>query len=177
MVSKELEARRGVGLPAARAAKAPIPMTTGEVPYWLVDQGYVPRELTEEEEAICVRVKSLRAQEFLRWFPRIGTLDKVCQRVGISGGSPSRWERTDEAFAELYGRLKEDTKALLNSVSMRCGLDGFEDRMYNADGNLVGRRVRQDPSFLSKLMAKVDPEWRNVDQGQQINIVVQVVPE
>jgi hypothetical protein len=49
--------------------------------------------------------------------------------------------------------------------------------MFNADGDLVGMRKRQDPSFFTKFMAKVDEDWRPVDQGTQVMVQVVVAPE
>jgi len=168
---------RGVGLPAEKAKKAPLPMDTSVVPYWLVDAGYVPRELSEEEEGILSRVRTERAKEFLRWFPRLGTSSEVCKRVGVGTSAPTRWRERDEAFAELYKRLQADVVAVMNDVALKRALDGFEDRMFNADGDLVGMRKRQDPSFFTKFMAKVDEDWRPVDQGTQVMVQVVVAPE
>ena len=58
-------------------------------------------------------------------------------------------------------------------------LHGFEERIYDKHGNLAGRKIKQDPSFLRAMLGAQDPEnWgARGERDGNITVVIMDVAE
>ena len=140
-----------------------------------------PYEPTEEDFTLFDSMAhvSPHAPSYLLAYARTGLNTEACRRIGISDSLPRYWKRRHPDFADLIKDLKEGVRDRWTAVGQRKALEGFRDEMYNADGDLVGVKIREDPGFLKATLGAVDPDrWGKArDTGQIININIVDVNE
>jgi hypothetical protein len=136
----------------------------------------VPYEPAEEDKALFGSMGHVSplAPAYLLAYARTGISAEACRRIGISESLPRQWKRRHPDFATMMEELKEGVRDRWNALARRKALEGFEERLYNAEGELVGRKVREDPSFLKAVLGSLDAEnWgRAGESGQSITIQV-----
>jgi hypothetical protein len=136
----------------------------------------VPYEPTEEDQALFDSMGHVSplAPAYLLAFARTGISAEACRRVGISESLPRVWKLRHPEFAQIQEDLKEGIRDRWNALARQKALGGFEERPCNASGELVGRKVREDPSFLKAVLGSLEPEnWgRAGESGQSITIQV-----
>ncbi len=136
----------------------------------------VPYEPTPEDEAAFDSVAHVSplAPPFLLAFARTGICAEACRRIGISESLPRQWKRRHPDFATTMEELKEGVRDRWNALARRKALQGFEERLFNANGELVGRKVREDPGFLKAVLGSLDADnWgRAGENGQSIIVNV-----
>ena len=149
--------------------KAPA-KTVGYQARSLEDWEPVPYEPAEEDQALfdsMVHVSPL-APAYLLAYARTGISAEACRRIGISESLPRQWKRRRPDFATMMEELKEGVRDRWNALARRKALEGFEERLYNANGELVGRKVREDPSFLKAVLGSLDADsWGRAGEGGQ----------
>ena len=103
----------------------------------------------------------------------------ACAAIGIDPSTPRQWKRKDPHFAAILEGIRQEVVERWQTVAEYRALYGFEERIYDKHGNLAGRKIKQDPSFLRAMLGALDPEhWgRRGDTDQVVNIVVQRVSE
>ena len=69
-----------------------------------------------------------------------------------------RVRERDREFAELWDDALEEALDRLEAQMYRFATEGYEERLYDADGNLVSRRVREDPASAARLLAAHRPQ-------------------
>ncbi len=95
---------------------------------------------------------------------------------GANGTAPVyKWRDTDPVFLEIHDRFWKEVRARWQPVAEHKALHGFEDLLYDAEGDLKDRRVREDSSFLRALLASIDPEHWGSRTEQDSNITVVIV--
>ena len=168
---KTLTTRKGEELDAEETDRKPVLRART-----LDDWEPYPYEPTDDDFAHFNSMAHIspHAPAYLMAFARTGLNTEACRRIGISDSLPRYWKRTHPDFAALIEDLKEGVRDRWTAVGMRKALDGFRDEMYNADGDLVGVKIREDPSFLKAVLGAVDPErWgKTRDSNQDITIVI-----
>ncbi len=135
-----------------------------------------PRVITEEEDELFDSVTvSPSAPAYLRAYTKTGNSVAACSIVGISPSTPRAWKRRDPHFAAIRTDIKEEVVERWNAVCEYRAGKGFEERIYDGDGKLIARKVRQDPSFLRAMMGAQDPENWGTRGDRESNITVVIV--
>lgn len=177
--------RKALSLMQGKGKKLDTP-TNGKEPVahrarTLEDYEPYPRVITDEERELFASMEDVspHAPGYLEAYVRFGNHEAACSGIGIDSSTPRRWKQRRPDFAALREFIKKDVVSRWNTVVQALAMEGFEDRMYDADGELVGRRVRQDASFVRAFMASIDPERWGKQSGtdQSITIVIQDVKE
>ncbi len=147
----------------------------------LEDWEPVPYEPAEEDHALFASMGHVSpfAPAYLLAYARTGISAEACRRIGISESLPRVWKVRHPEFAQIQEDLKEGIRDRWNALARRKALEGFSERLYNAKGELVGRKIREDPSFLKAVLGSLDAEnWgRAGESGQNITIQVLQVSE
>ena len=146
----------------------------------LADWEQVPRVITPEEEEVLDAVTvSPIAPIYLRAYIASGNSAFACSVVGIGLSTPRAWKRRDAHFAAVWADIKDEVRERWNGVAEYRALHGFEERVFDKHGELVARKVRQDPSFLRAMLGAQDPEnWgRRGERDSNITITVHRVAE
>ena len=134
------------------------------------------RVITEEEDELFDSVTvSPSAPAYLRAYTKTGNSVAACSIVGISPSTPRAWKRRDPHFAAIRTDIKEEVVERWNAVCEYRAGKGFEERIYDGDGKLIARKVRQDPSFLRAMMGAQDPENWGTRGDRESNITVVIV--
>ena len=143
----------------------------------LADYELAPRELTEEEEELFDTFATLspNAPTYLRALVKYGNSYFATAEIGIGPSVPRQWKARSPEFATIFATIKIEIAERWNAVAHNKALGGFEDRMYDKDDNLVGRRVRQDPTFLRAMLGSKDPENWGKEGASGLNITVVIV--
>ena len=169
---KEHEPTQGKKLKAAKKLK-PV----GRRAQTLEDWEPYPYEPTEEDLRIFDSMAhvSPHAPGYLLAFARTGLNTEACRRIGISDSLPRYWKRRHPDLAAMLEDLKEGVRDRWTALGQRKALEGFRDEIYNADGDLVGVKIREDPSFLKSTLGAVDPERWGKSRETSQNIIVNIV--
>ena len=139
-----------------------------------------PRVITQEEEELLDSVTvSPMAPVYLRALIATGNSIVACAAVGIDPSTPRKWKRRDAQFAAILADIHEEVVERWNAVAEYRALHGFEERIYDKHGNLAGRKIKQDPSFLRAMLGAQDPEhWgARSERDSKITIVIMDVDE
>jgi hypothetical protein len=85
-----------------------------------------------------------------------------------------RVRNRDREFAEAWDEVLEEALDRLEAAMYRYGTEGYEERVYDAQGNLVSRRVREDPASARALLAAHRPalwsERHRLEVGGSIDV-------
>ena len=157
----------------------PAKLAPGEtVPAPLPDdlQGYRGRTLYPDEEQELEGM-SPKAQAYIRALALTGKAGLAAEMAGCSQVATVYWRAHHPQFVTLESGIKADIIARANDLAMDRVYEGFEERMYGAEGELKGKRVRQDPSHTARWLQSIDPAWRNDDKAQTINVQILQVTE
>ena len=146
----------------------------------LADWEPTPRVITPEEEELLDSVTvSPVAPVYLRELIATGNSIVACAAVGIDPSTPRKWKRRDAHFAAILADIREEIVERWNGLAEHRALRGFEERIYDKHGNLAGRKIKQDPSFLRAMLGAQDPEhWgARSERDSKITIVIMDVDE
>ena len=138
------------------------------------------RVISSAEEATLDAVTvSPMAPAYLRALITLGNNVVACAAIGIDPSTPRQWKRKDPHFTAILEGIRQEVVERWQAVAEYRALYGFEERIYDKHGNLAGRKIKQDPSFLRAMLGALDPEhWgRRGETDQVVNIVVQRVAE
>ena len=139
-----------------------------------------PRVITEEEDELFDSVTvSPMAPAYLRALIATGNSIVACAAIGIDPSTPRKWKARDAHFAAILADIRQEIKERWNAVAEYRVLHGFEERIYDKHGNLAGRKIKQDPSFLRAMLGAQDPEnWGSRgERDGNIRIVIMDVAE
>lgn len=172
---KALTLTQGAGAKVESTAPAPA-VGSARTAKSLDEWEPYPYEPTEDDEKLFASMAHVSPMTpgFLQAFARTGTIAEACRRIGISDSLPRKWRQRHSDFAELLEAQKDCVRDRWNATAQRKAQEGFEERLYNAAGELVGRKVREDASFLKAVLGSIDAEhWGRGGEGdQQINIII-----
>ena len=114
---------------------------------------------------------------YLEGYYATGKKALTCKALGISESLPRKWKQSSPAFALLYDEVEECVNERWSELGDTLAVEGFEERMYDKQGNLAGRRVRIDPGYMKALLASKLPNWRPNEQSTEIQVNVLVRAE
>ena len=146
----------------------------------LADWEPTPRVITpEEEESLDSVTVSPMAPAYLRALIATGNSIVACSAIGIDPSTPRKWKARDAHFAAILADIRQEIKERWNAVAEYRALHGFEERIYDKHGNLAGRKIKQDPSFLRAMLGAQDPEnWGSRgERDGNLTIVIMDVAE
>ena len=136
-----------------------------------------PRVIPEGERAaikmVCKDI-SPQAAVWLETYIVTGNQSAAAAILGMSPSTPLAWRKRHPPLQALIDGYQEEIRDRWNAVAQHKSMEGFQEWLYGKDGSLAGRRVRQDPSFLGKVLGSIDPEKWGKDQASQ-TIVVNVL--
>jgi hypothetical protein len=78
-------------------------------------------------------------------------------KVGHDRATFYRLRDRDAVFAGEWRDAIEEAVDRLEAAAFRYATVGAEERTYDADGNLVSRRIREDPATAARLLAAHRP--------------------
>ena len=134
------------------------------------------RVITEEEGDLLDSVTvSTQAPIYLRALIATGNSIVACSAIGIDPSTPRKWKRRDTHFAAILADIREEIKERWNAVAEYRALHGFEERIYDKHGNLAGRKIKQDPSFLRAMLGAQDPEHWGSRGERDGNVTITVM--
>jgi len=134
-----------------------------------------PRELLPEEREIIAGLREISpfAPAYLTAWIYLGVKSKAAQAAGISSATVRTWTKRSDVWRQVEEFYAQEIRDRWNAIAQARGLVGFKEEVYDKEGNLKHTRVRQDPSFLARLMTSIDREgWREDPKGQPVEIVI-----
>lgn len=135
-----------------------------------------PRVIPEGELAAIAEVCkdiSPQAAIWLETYIRTGNQAAAAAIIGISPSTARAWRHRHPPLQALVDGYQEEIRDRWNAVAQHKGMEGFQEWMYNKDGDPAGSRVRQDPGFVRALLGSIDPErWGKDERAQTIVVNV-----
>lgn len=94
--------------------------------------------------------------------------------AGVGRSTVYRLRERDRTFAEAWREAEAEAIDKLEAQAYRFAMEGAEERLYDAEGNLVSRRVREDPASAARLLAAHRPalysERHRLEIGGRVDI-------
>ena len=115
------------------------------------------------------------ARAFLRAFATTLTIAGAADVVGIARSTHYKWLKNTPGYPEAFEYAQREAKDEWHAILKDRVENGLEERMYDADGNLKHRRIRQDAALLKMQMMAVDPETFNPDRSKDSNVEIVIV--
>ena len=140
----------------------------------LVPVGSMELLVDEERDMLDARLQP-HAREFLRAFVKTLTIADAADVVGIARSTHYKWLKKMPGYPEAFEHAQREAKDQWHVILKDRVDNGLEELMYDADGNLKYRRIRQDASLLKMQMMAVDPETYNPERRNDTNVIINVV--
>ena len=115
------------------------------------------------------------AREFLRAYVKTLTIVDAAEVVGIARSTHYAWLKNVPGYPEAFEYAQREAKDQWHAILKDRVDNGLEERLYDADGNLKHRRIRQDASLLKMQMIAVDPETFVPERNNNANVIINVV--
>ena len=167
---------RAMGLPA----KAPTtnvmgPRLTGQartLADWEPHRRIIPPEEAAAIEAACKEVAPLAATYLQAWI-KTGNHVAASEILGISPSAARYWRSRNPSYQALFDAYTPEITERWLTVAQQKGVEGFRDWTFDAEGQLKGSRLREDPGFLRALLGAIDPErWGRDERSPSIVVNV-----
>jgi len=140
----------------------------------LVTVGSTDLMADEERDMLDARLQP-HAREFLRAFVKALTIADAADVVGIARSTHYKWLKKMPGYPEAFEHAQREAKDQWHVILKDRVDNGLEELMYDADGNLKYRRIRQDASLLKMQMMAVDPGMYNAERSRDTNVIINVV--
>jgi hypothetical protein len=95
---------------------------------------------------------------FLEHFAATLNVTESAKVAGVGRSTIYRLRDRDQAFREAWLEAEAEAIDKLEAAAYRYATEGAEERTYDADGNLLSRRVREDPASAARLLAAHRPD-------------------
>ena len=141
-----------------------------EKPQLAVGQYPPGRELHEDELKEAAEVRLDSARRWLHAYAACWSSNQASRACGIHNQNVRYWDKTDPVFYKMRLALKAEAEENWTEHAQNKAKYGFRKQLFDADGELKATELREDPSFLAKVMASMNPDWRPNDQGAEIVI-------
>jgi hypothetical protein len=111
-----------------------------------------------------------KRKAFLEILSQTGQVTKAAQAVGYtSTNSLHALRREDEDFAEQWDEAIEAAKDSLESEAIRRAMEGTMEPTYYK-GEVVGYHPKYSDQLLMFVLRKLDPSYRDTNNGGSMNI-------
>jgi hypothetical protein len=111
---------------------------------------------------------------FLEHFAATLNVTEAAKVAGVGRSTVYRLRERDRTFAEAWLEAEAEAIDKLEAQAYRFAMEGAEERTYDADGNLVSRRVREDPASAARLLAAHRPalysERHRLEIGGRVDV-------
>jgi hypothetical protein len=101
-----------------------------------------------------------RVNDFLKAFALCGSIRKACEVAAVSRRSVHRWREEDEDFASRFEEAQLEAADRIREAMHKAGVEGWEDEIYDKEGNLRGKRWQFSPPVLIRMAEANCPEYR-----------------
>ncbi len=127
----------------------------------------------EDADVLYARLQP-HAREFLRAFVKTLTIVDAADVVGIARSTHYKWLKNMPGYPEAFEHAQREAKDQWHGILKDRVDNGLEELMYDADGNLKYRKIRQDAALLKMQMMAVDPDTSSPERRKDshVNIVV-----
>ena len=115
------------------------------------------------------------AREFLRAFVKTLTIVDAADVVGIARSTHYKWLKNMPGYPEAFEYAQREAKDQWHAILKDRVDNGLEERLFDSDGNLKHRRIRQDAALLKMQMMAVDPDTFVPERNNNTN-VIEVTP-
>ena len=130
---------------------------------------------TDDERDMLYAGLQPHAREFLRAFVETLTIADAADLVGIARSTHYKWLKNMPGYHEAFEYAQREAKDQWHAILKDRVDNGLEEKLYDADGNLRHRRIRQDASLLKMQMMAVDPDTFNPERRRDSNVVINVI--
>lgn len=114
-----------------------------------------------------------KAREFIGILRHEKTVKKTCKILGCSLGQADQYKRTVPGFRDVWKAVSRELDTFYEDILAERAVSGMEEQRFNAAGELMETRIRQDPSLLKSLLgARMPTKYGSREGNQQINIVI-----
>jgi hypothetical protein len=111
---------------------------------------------------------------FLKHLAETLNVTAAAKLAGVGRSTVYRLRKHDRTFAEAWLEAEAEAIDKLEAATYRYATEGAEERTYDADGNLVSRRVREDPASAARLLAAHRPalysERHRLEIGGRVDV-------
>lgn len=97
-------------------------------------------------------------ETFVRHLAETLNVTAAASAAGVHRATVYRLRARDQVFREAWREAEAEAIDRLEAQAYKFAIEGAEERTYDADGNLVSRRVREDPGSAARLLAAHRPE-------------------
>ena len=149
-------------IPSASEGKALVPIGSADL-------------TTDEERDMLYAPLQPHAREFLRAYVKTLTIADAADLVGIARSTHYKWMKNTPGYPEAFEYAQREAKDQWHAILKDRVDNGLEELLYDGDGNLKHRRIRQDASLLKMQMMAVDPETYNPERSKDSNVNIVVV--
>ncbi len=115
------------------------------------------------------------AREFLRAYVKTLTIVDAADVVGIARSTHYKWLKNVPGYPEAFEHAQREAKDQWHGILKDRVDNGLEELMYDADGNLKYRKIRQDAALLKMQMMAVDPDTFVPERNNNTNVIINVV--
>lgn len=124
----------------------------GEVP--ANERARTSRAPVQAKPRITARSRTV----FLRELAATCNITAAAAKAGHHRGSFYRLRNQDAGFAEQWAEALAEAVDRLEAEAFRLAAEGVTERTYNADGDLVSSRTREDPRLIQFLLSAHRPD-------------------
>ena len=128
--------------------------------------------MADEEQDVLYAPLQPHAREFLRAYVKTLTIADAADVVGIARSTHYNWLEKMPGYPEAFEYAQREAKDQWHAILKDRVNNGLEERLYDADGNLKHRRIRQDAALLKMQMMAVDPDTFAPERSKNSNVVI-----
>ncbi|MFL5914127.1 MAG: hypothetical protein ACJ752_00610 [Gaiellaceae bacterium] len=97
-------------------------------------------------------------EKFLAHLASSLNVTEACRIAGLGRTTAYRLKSRDEEFRAAWDEAVAEAVDKLEAAVFRYATEGAVETLYDADGNVVSRRVREDPTSAARLLAAHRPD-------------------
>ncbi len=130
---------------------------------------------------LCEAVPNTRARSFLRAYRITKRISAAAEAVGCTPQAHRFWlgrMRYDAVpgYVEAFESINAEVDTYWEELAERRAWEGWEEEVYDGEGNLIRRRTRHDASYLKMVLAGRMPEKYGSAKAagnQVVNIIIE----
>ncbi len=130
---------------------------------------------TDEERDVLHAGLRPHAREFLRAFAETLTIADAADLVGVARSTHYKWLKNMPGYPEAFEYAQREAKDQWHAILKERVDNGLEELLYDGDGNLKHRRIRQDGALLKMQMMAVDPDTFNPDRSKNSDVTINIL--
>jgi hypothetical protein len=119
-------------------------------------------------------VTARKQQRFLEHLAATLNVTEASEVAGAHRSTFYRLRKRDRGFAERWAEAEAEAIDRLEAAMYRFATVGATETVYDAEGNVVSRRVREDPASAARLLAAHRPalysERHRLEIGGRVDV-------